>query len=210
MVRPALPPYRILCVEDEAAERTLLATLLSDYELTVATTGFEAMRSINSGVFDLHLVDQWLPDWSGIEFCRQVRRLDPRVPILFLAATEREEDRRRAINAGASCVMLKPIEPEILRQQVRTMLTRSTLENLRAIAEEERLVMEELKRRAAEIMQVAKSARESAEKALQRSTRIKALKAFQEAGGTLGHFERTWPPLYSEAWAKLRVEDERG
>jgi DNA-binding response OmpR family regulator len=200
MNNPVEQRARLLCVIGDADEREALGSALAGYELTFAENGFEAMRNLNARVFDLHIVDQWLPDWDGVQFCRHVRRADRHVPIVYLSTAAREEDRRRATNAGADAYLVKPVDPGALRSQIKDLLMKAMLDNLNAVTEEERLVQEELIRRAAELRAIAAHARVSARNAIERSTRIKALKAFLEAGGTMGHFDRAWPPIYASAW----------
>jgi DNA-binding response OmpR family regulator len=202
MKQPPQPSARVLCVVGDDEERQALTAALAEHDVTCARTGYEAIRNLNAAMFDLHIVEQWLTDWNGIQFCRHVRRTDPRVPIVYLSTAGREEDRRRATNAGASAYLVKPIDAALLRIQVKGLLVKATLENLRAVTEEERLVQEELMKRAAEMRVIAAHARATARSAIERSTRMKALRAFVEAGGTIGHFERVWEPIYANAWGK--------
>jgi CheY-like chemotaxis protein len=204
MYDTSLSGARILCVDDDEDARNLTAAMLSGYQLTFASNGYEAIRSLNSEVFDLYLLDHWLPDWSGIQLCRHIRRSDPRVPVVFCTGAARDEDRRRAMNAGANAFLVKPIDPLQLREQVRSLVTAANLESLRARVEEERAIQEELDRRAEEMKQRSATALEAARAAIERATRIKALKVFLDAGGTLGNFERAWSPTYTQVWAQHR------
>ena len=197
MPHPAEPRARVLCVVGDNAEREALIAVLPDHDITCAASGYEALRSLNAAVFDLYIIDQWLADWDGVQFCRHVRRTDRHVPIVYLSTAAREEDRRRATNAGANAYLVKPVDPALLRSQVKDLLMKAMLENLKAVTEEERLVQEELMKRAAEMRAIAANARASALNAIERSTRLKALKAFLDAGGTIGHFDRAWEPMYA-------------
>jgi DNA-binding response OmpR family regulator len=202
MNQPPEPRARVLCAVGDEAERNALIAALAEHDVTCAASGYEAMRCLNAGLFDLHVVDQWLPDWDGIQFCRHVRRTDRHVPIVYLSAAGREQDRRRAISAGAGAYLVKPIDPHVLRSQVKELLMKAMLDNLKAVTEEERIVQDELMKRAAEIRAIAANARTSARNAIERATRIKAQKAFVAAGGTIGHFDRAWQPIYASASGK--------
>lgn len=204
MNQPPEPRSRVLCVVGNEEERQALTEALAEHDVTSAASGYEAMRNLNAGVFDLHVIDQWLPDWDGVQFCRHVRRTDRHVPIVYLSTAAREDDRRRATNAGADVYLVKPVDAGVLRGQVKALLLKAMLGNLNAVTEEERLVSEELMKRAAEMRAIAANARVSARNAIERSTRIKAMKAFLDAGGTIGHFERVWEPIYANAWSKHR------
>jgi CheY-like chemotaxis protein len=196
----------ILCVEDDTESREILSAILNGYSLTYARNGYEAIRSLNSGVFDLYLLDLWLPDWSGVQLCRHIRQNDPRAPIVFCTGAIREEERRRAMNAGANAFLTKPVDPQALRDVVGELLTRASAESLQALVEEERAIHEELEKRAEEMRKRSAVALDAARGAIERATRIKALKVFLEAGGTLGHFERAWSPTYDAVWTR-RTED---
>jgi CheY-like chemotaxis protein len=197
----------ILCVEDDEESREILSAILNEYSLSFARNGYEAIRSLNSGVFDLYLLDLWLPDWSGVQLCRHIRQKDPRGPIVFCTGAIREEERRRAMNAGASAFLTKPVDPQAMRDVVGELLTRASAESLHALVEEERAIHEELGKRAEEMRKRSAAALESARGAIERATRLKALKVFLDAGGTLGHFEREWTPTYQSAWTR-RSEDQ--
>jgi hypothetical protein len=73
---------------------------------------------------------------------------------------------------------------------------------VRAAVEEERAMQDELALRARELHELAAAARQSARTAIERVTRINALKAYVDAGGALRQFEQAWPPLYARLWAR--------
>src|SRR5438128_12269657 len=98
-----LTKRRILCVEDHEDTCDLMITLLeqSDYEVWPACTVADGIRLARSERFDLYLLDNRLPDGSGVELCQRIRQLHPRTPILFLSAAVSETDRQQALGAGA-------------------------------------------------------------------------------------------------------------
>jgi hypothetical protein len=67
--------------------------------------------------------------------------------------------------------------------------------------EETRVIQEELQRQAASAVARADNAMQRAEKAIERAAKIKAFKAFVDAGGTRAHFERWWPHEFASCWA---------
>ena len=186
----------VLCADHDPTAHQLVSKLLSSSCTTVpARNAFEALREANARPFDLYVLDYWLPDLSGVSLCREIRKIDPRAPILFCTAAGRDEDRRRALRAGANAYLLKPIDATQFTRQARIALELGDLESLRAKVEEERAVHDELKRLTELAKARALDAREATAHAMQRTARTRAFKAFVEAGGTRANFDRWWPQL---------------
>ncbi len=104
------PPFRVLCVDDEADACAMLSALLklSGIECECAESAAEARKLISTSRFDLYLLDAWLPDLDGFEFCRQLRAIDSITPILFYSGAAYDSDRQRAFAAGANAYIVKP------------------------------------------------------------------------------------------------------
>src|SRR5207245_517267 len=86
------PPKRILIVDDEAMIRKAIHLALEKegYEVVEAETGGEALRRIELSKPDLILLDIMLPDVSGFDVCRDIRKAGLRVPIITLSAKTEE------------------------------------------------------------------------------------------------------------------------
>ena len=119
----------ILVVEDEAALVTLLRYNLEreGFRVAEARDGEEAMLQIAEQMPDLVLLDWMLPLMSGIEVCRQLRRLPEtrRLPIVMLTARGEEGDKLRGLDAGADDYVTKPFSPSELIARVRAVLRRA-------------------------------------------------------------------------------------
>jgi CheY-like chemotaxis protein len=191
----------ILCVQSENEDRVLLADLLPQYHTVFACNGCEALRELGRGVFDAYLLDYWLSDCSGAQLCREIRKTDPNGPIVFCTAAARNEDRERAMRAGASAYLGKPVDPKRLLGELRVLLQLGDLESLHARVEEERVIQEELKRRSTLLAERTKEAQRTAARALERISKTKAAHAFWLSGGTRGNFERWWPSVFAGAWS---------
>jgi DNA-binding response OmpR family regulator len=191
----------ILCVDDDAETRAVLGQLLSDYRIELAQNAFEALRNANGRPFHAYLLDYWLPDWSGPSLCREVRKMDPHAPIIFCTAAARDADRARALRAGANAYLCKPLDPNMLRGKLRTLLTLAQMESLQAKLEEERVVQEELERRLADTRQRLDNANNLIASSIERTARSRAFKAFMEARGTRAHFDAWWPTVFGSARA---------
>ncbi len=114
---------RILCVDDDEDVCLMITNLLGfiGYQVTTVQTVSDALNSIREGKFDLYLIDNWLPGGSGIDICRTIRADNPSVAIVFYSAAAFEDDRKRAIEAGADAYFLKPTEINKLVEAIRQM-----------------------------------------------------------------------------------------
>jgi two-component system chemotaxis response regulator CheY len=121
---------RILIVEDSATMRSLLASTLEELDVpvkvTVASSGFEALRFLSRESFDLVVTDINMPDINGLELVSFVKsnakyRL---VPLIIVSTEGSERDRDKGLGLGADAYMVKPFEPEALRQVARDLLAR--------------------------------------------------------------------------------------
>ena len=114
---------RILLVEDEKDDWELVAFTLAEYKLTCARDFDEGLLAARRGYFDLYILDNWLPDGSGIGLCRAVREFDPHTPILFCSAAACERDTENALREGALDYLIKPVIPAELMQAVSRLIS---------------------------------------------------------------------------------------
>jgi two-component system catabolic regulation response regulator CreB len=117
---------RILLVEDEPAiADTLVYALKSEcHEVAHTLTGEEALERHRAEGFDFVILDIGLPDISGLEVCRVIRR-ESATPILFLTARESELDRVLGLEIGGDDYVIKPFSPREVVARVRAILRRS-------------------------------------------------------------------------------------
>ena len=119
---------KVLVVEDEAAIREMLAFNLgrAGYEVLSAATGTEARSSVADKYPDVVLMDWMLPDVSGLELTRQLKR-DPEtreIPIIMLTARVQEDDRVAGLEGGADDYITKPFSPRELLARIKVVLRR--------------------------------------------------------------------------------------
>jgi two-component system torCAD operon response regulator TorR len=114
---------RILLLEDELAQRLLLAAYLrqAGFQVQEAATLAEARALAAREAPHLALVDLNLPDGDGLGLARELRRLN--LPVVIL--TCRAEDRVRALEGSADDFLDKPFDPRELLARVRNLLRRS-------------------------------------------------------------------------------------
>lgn len=113
---------RILCVEDNQDTCEVLSFIFREYELVFAGAISDAASHVEDENFDLYILDNWLPDGSGVELCRRIRGRWPMRPIVFTSAAGMPDSVREAVEAGANKYMLKPIEPDQLKNVVKNLL----------------------------------------------------------------------------------------
>jgi two-component system phosphate regulon response regulator PhoB len=120
---------RILVVEDETDLAELVAFNLRDagHDVTVAHDGSTAMAEIQRGQPDLLVLDVMLPDVSGLEICRRLRRNPQtvRLPVIMLTARSDEVDRVVGFEVGADDYVPKPFSPRELVLRVDAILRRT-------------------------------------------------------------------------------------
>lgn len=201
MSEHALPRRTVLVVDDDPEFCNLLQDVLSDHTLVFAKNAFEAIRYINGSTFHAYILDYWLPDWSGSALCREIRKSDPNAPIVFCTAAARDQDKARALRAGANAYLCKPLDPKTLRAKLGAFISLAELESLRAKVDEERAVQDELERRLQHAIQQTERAKALAASSIERTARNKAYKAFINARGTRAHFESWWPQVFQSARA---------
>ena len=119
---------RVLVVEDEIAIRDMLVFNLSraGYEVLPVGSGREARSSIVDKYPDVVLMDWMLPDVSGLELMRQLKR-DPdtrEIPIIMLTARVAEDDRVAGLDGGADDYITKPFSPRELLARIKAVLRR--------------------------------------------------------------------------------------
>jgi two-component system, OmpR family, KDP operon response regulator KdpE len=119
-------PCSVLVVDDEAAlRRTMRASLVtSGFAVEEANTGTEAIAAVQRRPFDLVLLDVNMPGMSGVEACRQIRAVAPRTGIVMVTVRDAEEDKIRALDAGADDYVTKPFRFRELIARVRAVLRR--------------------------------------------------------------------------------------
>jgi CheY-like chemotaxis protein len=108
----------ILIVDDDEMVRMALVELLKPegYLLDEAGSGKEALAKLEKDKYDLMMFDIIMPEIDGIELCKRVRAREEYkdIPIVFLTAKSREQDRIKGLEAGANLFLSKPISPEKL------------------------------------------------------------------------------------------------
>ena len=117
----------VLIVDDERAIRLSLKTILSGLEFVIveAARGEEALSLVRTAQFDVVLLDINMPGMGGIEVCRSLRRISPRLPIIMLTVQGSEERKVEALDAGADDYITKPFQLRELIARLRAAVRRN-------------------------------------------------------------------------------------
>ena len=119
---------KLLIVDDEPALRKALRTSLtaSGFDVAEARNGDEALSMLPQAPVDVVLLDINMPGWSGIDICRRIRASSERIGIVMVTVRDSEEDKVKALEAGADDFITKPY---LLREMIARL--RAVLRRLR-------------------------------------------------------------------------------
>ena len=121
---------KVLVIDDEAMIRKTvrLACEKEGYAVQEAENGTEALAKVDSFRPDIILLDLMLPDISGFDVCRDIRRTGTKVPILILSAKTEEIDVVVGLEIGADDYIVKPFRPRELLARIAAHLRKSRQE----------------------------------------------------------------------------------
>jgi CheY-like chemotaxis protein len=118
--------HRILIADDDRDFRhgvaELFALLPRRFEFLEAETGLEALGILRGTAIDLALLDMHMPGRTGLEVLAWLRRETRDVPCIFISGDATDVVRSEALREGARAVLKKPLEPQLLRAEVRRVL----------------------------------------------------------------------------------------
>lgn len=117
---------KLLLLEDDLSliNGLSFAFQKAGYELEVARTLQESENLWQEGKYDLLVLDVSLPDGSGFEFCKKVRRTS-QVPIIFLTASDTETSIIMGLDIGGDDYITKPFKLAVLMSRINAILRRS-------------------------------------------------------------------------------------
>ena len=122
-------PFRVLVVDDEPAQRELVAGFLRKhgFDVVLAGGGREAVARFKQEPFDLVLTDQRMPDLSGLEVLEAVRSTSPETAVVIITAYGTIETAVSAVKAGAADYLTKPLNLDDLLHRVHRLRERQRL-----------------------------------------------------------------------------------
>ena len=120
-----------LVVDDEPSFRRVLRTSLaaSGFAIEEARSGEEAVAILAQSAFDLVLLDVNMPGIGGVEACREIRALMPKIGIVMVTVQDGESEIVKALEAGADDYITKPIRFRELVARLRAVLRRLRIDD---------------------------------------------------------------------------------
>ncbi len=117
----------VLVIDDEPSVADALKVILSDsgYQVAVAMSGREALENLGKRRFDLVITDVRLPDISGLDVLRHLRRSHPNVTVIIITAHYTPELAAESLSLGAAGVLAKPFSPSDLLRIIETASSRA-------------------------------------------------------------------------------------
>ena len=118
---------RILLAEDEKRMAAALAALLRQekYDVDHMADGASALAALESGVYDISVLDVMMPGMNGFEVARQARNSGVKTPILMLTAKNELDDKVTGLDSGADDYLTKPFQTKELLARLRALGRRS-------------------------------------------------------------------------------------
>ncbi|MRR54140.1 MAG: response regulator [Deltaproteobacteria bacterium] len=117
---------RILCVDDQARDLSLLEAILSPrgYDVVTAADGPEALEKIAAERIDICLLDVMMPGMDGFEVCRRIKSNDllRKIPVIMVTSYENMANRLRGIEAGAEDFISKPFDSAVVLARIKMLL----------------------------------------------------------------------------------------
>ena len=118
---------KIILIEDESSVVSFIKKGLQelDYEISVALDGNTGIKLVEDNDFDMIILDIMLPDINGLEVCKEIRKKNKTVPILFLTALDSSENIVLGLESGGDDYLVKPFKFIELVARIKSLLRRS-------------------------------------------------------------------------------------
>jgi two-component system, OmpR family, response regulator VicR len=126
---------KVLVVEPDSATRREIRQVCEQdgYQVVEADAGAEALRQVEQTRPNVVLLEVTLPDVAGFDVCRELRKLDPGVPVIMMSSRSDEIDAVVALEIGADDYVTKPLRLRELVARMAAHLRRSRLESAEAM-----------------------------------------------------------------------------
>ncbi|MFP4066556.1 MAG: response regulator transcription factor [Spirochaetaceae bacterium] len=121
--------FSILVAEDDRNLQKLMSAILrrNGYKVVAAEDGETALEQLYSEHVDLLICDIMMPNMSGYQLTKEVRKRNPNLPILMVTARETLDDKKKGFRVGTDDYMVKPIDMDEMILRVSALLRRSRI-----------------------------------------------------------------------------------
>ncbi len=123
---------KIILIEDESSVVSFIKKGLQelDYDVSVAFDGATGIRLVEENAYDMVILDIMLPDINGLEVCKEIRKKNKTIPILFLTALGSSENIVLGLENGGDDYLVKPFKFIELVARIKSLLRRSGHTNI--------------------------------------------------------------------------------
>ena len=120
---------KILLVEDDPNFGSILKSYLelADYEVLLKTDGKQGLAAYKTYSFDLCILDIMMPEMDGFTLAKEIRKLNNKIPLIFLTAKTLKEDVLEGFRIGADDYLTKPFDSEVLLYKIAAILKRNAM-----------------------------------------------------------------------------------
>lgn len=118
---------RILLAEDDINLGQLLKNYLSakNFETSLFVNGVEALEAYSADLYDLCILDIMMPEMDGLTLAKEIRKINPEAPVIFLTARNQKDDIIQGFISGADDYITKPFSMEELLYRIKAIFRRS-------------------------------------------------------------------------------------
>lgn len=118
---------RILLAEDDSNLGNLLRNYLTvkNYETSLFVNGIRSLEAFSKEHYDLCILDIMMPEMDGLTLAKEIRKINPSIPIIFLTARSQKEDVLEGFRSGADDYITKPFSMEELLYRIQAILKRT-------------------------------------------------------------------------------------
>ena len=116
--------HRVLVVDDEEGIRDLLSRTLAmaEYEVDTTSDGQSALESIRNDGYSLVIADLRMPGMDGLTLIREVKQINPQLPIIIITGFSSESSAIEAVNLGVAGYLTKPVGiPQVLAAAAKAL-----------------------------------------------------------------------------------------
>jgi DNA-binding response OmpR family regulator len=120
---------KLLLVEDDPNFGSILKSYLelTDYEVLLKTDGKQGLAAFKTYSFDLCILDIMMPEMDGFTLAKEIRKLNSKIPLIFLTAKTLKEDVLEGFRIGADDYLTKPFDSEVLLYKIAAILKRNAM-----------------------------------------------------------------------------------
>jgi DNA-binding response OmpR family regulator len=129
----------VLLVEDDPNFGLILRDYLTikGYDVTLSRDGIHGLNDFKSKDYSICILDVMMPRKDGISLAKQIKKINPHMPIIFLTAKSLKEDMIKGYEAGADDYIIKPFDSEVLELKIQAIINRQKVDGVKEDIPEE-------------------------------------------------------------------------